>query len=132
MKEKKYHPPRNQFRRSVRALLVQQEEKNKLPQWVVDRAGEPDPDHLPYINHLSRIQSMINVGCKFGPDDLEPQVWDGLIAIAMEKKWIQDRIDAKTKGPLPQDSQQKVVEARAKDKIPQPGGTIFPQSRPLK
>ncbi len=79
------------------------------------------------IRHLSRLEAMINVGCKFGPNDLAPEQWTELIMMAEERNWMDKRIDQfrerRRKG------QREIDEAMSKGRkelsIPAPGGAIF-------
>jgi hypothetical protein len=76
---------------------------------------------------------MINVGCKFGPDDLSPDTWDGLILIARERQKISNKIDdaRRRKEPeqLPKEAQKKVDTLRKETGIPPPGQSIFAQKK---
>lgn len=84
---------------------------------VHDRVG------FRWIQHLIRLESLINVGCHFGPDDLSPETWDGLIAMALERQFI-DRLVEKRR------EQRKKFEdgldkARAATGVPPPGQSLF-------
>jgi len=81
-------------------------------------------------NYFFRIESMINVGCKFAPDDLSPDTWDGLIMIARERQRIMNLVDdQRRKGDenekLPPEQQKRVAEVRKEMKIPPPGKSVF-------
>ena len=34
-----------------------------------------------WIRHLLHLQNLIQAGCRFGPNDLSPEEWDGLVAL---------------------------------------------------
>lgn len=98
-----------------------------------------DDSYLRRMKHLIRLESMINVGCKFGPNDLLPDDWDGLIVLAQERQWMhtkldeaRDKRDKKGKDhPVDSEAQKKIDEQRKELGIPAPGQSIFPRSRPM-
>ena len=79
------------------------------------------------IRHLSRLEAMINVGCKFGPNDLAPEQWSELIIMAEERNWMDRRIDRfrerKRKGDREVES--ALSKGRKELNIPPPGQAIF-------
>jgi hypothetical protein len=81
---------------------------------------------------IARVESMINVGCKFGPNDLAPDAWDHLILLAQERQWIRKKVDdqkKKTKaGPeagLTTEGKAAIQKQRRELGIPPPGQSIF-------
>jgi hypothetical protein len=115
-------------------LLVRLNRK-KLPAKIVETTPEANEVLLPRVRHVLRLESMINVGCKYGPDDLAPEVWDELIALSMERAWVDKHLVHDRKKPedegLSADEIQKRDKVRRESKIPPAGGTIFPQRKPL-
>jgi hypothetical protein len=73
---------------------------------------------------------MINVGCKYGPNDLEPSTWDHLIVLASERAFV-DRILDRRRDRNKRD-EAGVNRARQQGGLPLPGQTIFPTSKPFK
>lgn len=94
----------------------------------------PDAEemYLPRTSYIIRVENMINVGCKFGPDDLQPEAWDHLIIFAQEKAWITRKVDDQRRekdSPHPGLSAEAVKEIekiRKEEGIPAPGHSIFP------
>jgi hypothetical protein len=82
------------------------------------------------IQYLVRIESLINVGCHFGPDDLPARVWDELIAMALERQFVDRLVDYRRDR---QSSQETALnKARQQVGLPPPGGTIFTPSKPFR
>lgn len=46
------------------------------------------------VRFLVRVESTINVGCKYGPNDLAPEVWSDLILLAQERQWMDRLVQA--------------------------------------
>jgi hypothetical protein len=82
------------------------------------------------VQFLVRLESLINVGCKFGPNDLAPHVWDELLAMALERQFMESLVDHRRERARAQDS--AVSKARQQTGLPQPGQTIFAHSRPFR
>jgi hypothetical protein len=82
------------------------------------------------IQFLLRIESLINVGCKYQPDDLPPRVWDELIAMALERQFVDRLVDQRRNKNRQQD--RAINQARKQTGLPPPGGTLFKHSRPFK
>lgn len=82
------------------------------------------------MKYLVRLESLINVGCKFRPDDLPPGVWDELIALALERAFVDKLVRQRQEKKSDQD--REMSKARAATGLPQPGGTIFPTSKPFR
>ena len=82
------------------------------------------------IQFLLRIESLINVGCKFQPDDLPMHVWDELIAMALERQFVDRIVDKRRSRHRQQD--RALQQARKQTGLPPPGGTIFKHSKPFK
>jgi hypothetical protein len=89
------------------------------------------------MKYLIHIESLINVGCHFGPDDLPASVWEELIALAIERQWVQEKMREKKdrQDPdaalLPKERAER-DKARKMDNIPPPGGSIFPSRQPFR
>lgn len=77
---------------------------------------------------LVKLESMIAVGCKFGPDDLPMRAWEELIWLRLERdrldEIIRNRKDGKV-DDLPPALQQQRNEVRKMDGIPPPGQSLF-------
>lgn len=82
------------------------------------------------VRWLIRLESLINVGCKFGPNDLDPDTWDELIAMALERQFV-DRLVA-VRREKNQHQESKLRETRQATGVPQPGGTLFEHSKPFR
>lgn len=91
---------------------------------------EPDPELFTRVAFLFRIEAMISVGCKYGPNDLTPDVWDHLIILSSERAFA-DRILDGRRDKHRQDDQQ-MQKARAQTGMPAPGGTLFKPTRAFK
>jgi hypothetical protein len=89
-----------------------------------------DPDLRRRIGFLIRLESMVNVGCKFGPNDLTPDTWDQLVALALERQFVQGLLDRRRekKG----ETEHRNKEAHRQTGIPAPGGTFFKSKIPFK
>ena len=89
-----------------------------------------DPDLLPRLHYLMWVESMVNVGCHFGPNDLEASTWDQLIALAVERQFVEkilsDRRDKRGQQDVAADK------ARQQTGIPKPGATLFKPTKPFK
>jgi hypothetical protein len=88
---------------------------------------EPDSHLLPRIRHLVRLESMINVGCKFRPDDLTWEQWEELSVLSQERAWMDEKVreyDADLREKK-SEVQQKIHEHRKKAGLPAPGKSIF-------
>jgi hypothetical protein len=46
---------------------------------------EPTAPEGVRVRYLVHLESMVNVGCKFGPNDLDPDTWGELVALAIER-----------------------------------------------
>ena len=99
--------------------------------------GEPviePPEHdtalFPRVRYLIWTESMINIGCHYGPGDLTPETWDQLLTLNLERSFVdrlvQHRRDTK------QEDEVNVGKARAQTGIPGPGGNIFTPSKPYR
>ncbi len=82
------------------------------------------------IQFLVRVESMINVGCKFGPNDLPMHVWDELQAMALERQFVDQLIDRRRERRRKQEHAES--SARSQTGLPQPGQTIFQTSKPFR
>jgi len=71
---------------------------------------------------------MINVGCKFGPNDLSAETWRELVWFEQEKQWLDDKL-SKHRETL---AKKTVAEKQAIDRqrqelgISPPGQSLFP------
>lgn len=52
-----------------------------------------DPALFVRVQYLIGVESLINVGCHFGPDDLPARVWDELIAMNIERSFMDRLVD---------------------------------------
>lgn len=82
------------------------------------------------VSYLTRIESMVNVGCKFAPDDLDPSTWDQLIAVALERQFVEELLRKRREKKGETNTQQQA--ARRQAGVPAPGGTIFKPTKPFK
>lgn len=96
---------------------------------------EPDPEAAAgtRLRFLVRVESLINVGCKFGPNDLPASVWDELTVLAIERQRM-DRIIMEQRDKarqqdagVPAGAELEMAKARRETGIPPPGGSIFPR-----
>lgn len=90
-----------------------------------------DPVWLPRLRHVMRLEGMVAVGCHFQPQDLSPDEWDQLIALAGERNIIEAEIsdlrvkkDAPSSG-LNQEELAGVGEARRQSGLPGPGQSLL-------
>jgi len=116
-----YHDRRNSFGCEQPDCTCEQHlQLEGLPEEVDHRA-------LTRIRHLTRLESMINVGCTFGPDDLSYEQWSDLIILATERQWMDARIEEQR--DRIRDAKQKadaaMTEARKQSGTPPPGQSLF-------
>lgn len=82
------------------------------------------------VRYLVWVESLISIGCHFGPSDLPPMVWDQLLVMNIERGFV-DRLVEKRR-----DKQQKeetdMNRARQATGVPAPGGNLFPQTKPFR
>jgi hypothetical protein len=82
------------------------------------------------VQFLLRLESLIQIGCKYQPDDLPPRVWDELLAMALERQFVDRLVEhRRAKGRR---EEQAVNKARQATGLPPPGGTVFTPSKPFK
>ena len=84
---------------------------------------------------LTRLESMVNVGCKFAPNDLDPRTWSELVMLALERQRMEDllRKGRDTKRDKPSPEAEAAFRASRKELgMPEGGGSLFPQSRLMK
>lgn len=91
---------------------------------------EHEPSLTPRLMFLLRIESYINVGAKYGPNDLEPQTWDHLLVLASERAFMDRLLDKRREGRRGNDA--AMQKARQQTGLPAPGGTLFAHSKPFK
>jgi hypothetical protein len=97
------------------------------------RPVEPDPDPLigRRLSYLTRLESLINFGCKLGLDDLPSQVWDELLILGSERQ----RMDAVVREQKDEsrakdvEAERKMAAARKESGVPPPGVSLFPSKR---
>lgn len=90
------------------------------------------PAALRRVAFLTRIESRVAVGCKYGPDDLPQHVWDELVWLRIERDRLDELIRERKKGPqseLPPPVERQRQEVRKMDGIPAPGQSLFPRKR---
>jgi hypothetical protein len=82
---------------------------------------------IPRLRHILRIEGMIAVGCKFGPDDLEWDQWRDLHTVQIERQWVQERVRNVREGIREDTTQAQagMAEARQAAGIPGPGQSLF-------
>jgi len=107
---------------------------NGCQKWVTCTEPPPEVAAIPRISLLVRIESMVNVGCKFGPNDLSPELWDGLVLLAVERQRMerlirkqQDTARERERGSP--EAQHAVNAMRKADHIPPPGESLFGKSK---
>jgi len=80
---------------------------------------------------LTRLESLINFGCKLGLDDLPSQVWDELLILGSERQ----RMDAVVREQKDEsrakdvEAERKMAAARKESGVPPPGVSLFPSKR---
>ncbi len=77
---------------------------------------EADGTHLPRLRMLSRLEAMVNVGCRFSPNDLAIDVWRDLILLAQERQWIDEVVREKGEAVAKEQAQRDKDAAAAKQK----------------
>lgn len=99
-----------------------------------DLHGLEPPRHdrtaMARVHYLMRLESLINVGCKFRPDDLPASVWDELIAMALERAFVDKLVDQQREKHRREDT--AMSKARAATGTPPPGQTMFKTSKPFR
>lgn len=95
---------------------------------------EHDTTLLVRVRYLIWVESMINIGCHFGPDDLTAATWDQLFVLNIERSFVDRLVEHhRDKDRQQQDGlQDGLNKARAHSGAPPPGGTMFSHSRPFK
>ena len=58
-----------------------------------DLDGPLDLRWFGWVRHLVRLESMIAVGCTFGPNDVSWEEWDGLVTLNIERHAMRTRVD---------------------------------------
>lgn len=92
---------------------------------------DPRPTSVPRIKHLMTVEGMVTVGCRFAPDDLPWQTWQDLMALKGERNRL-DKLVFEQKSRSAQENreiEQARSKARAVDKLPGPGQSIFPRGK---
>lgn len=96
---------------------------------------DPEAVESARVRHLVHIESMVNVGCKFGPNDLDPATWEELIWLAMERGRM-DRLvnaakdrnrDAGAKDPKEEDALRKARELGGAGSAGATGASLLPR-----
>ena len=91
---------------------------------------EYDPALVNRVALLFRIEALISVGLKYGPDDLQASTWDHLIMLSAERAFVDRILDARRDKHRQND--QMMQKARAVTGAPAPGGTLFRPTRGFK
>ena len=91
---------------------------------------EYDPEMMVRVALLFRLEALINVGCKYGPNDLEPSTWDHLLILASERAFVDKVVDARRDKGRRSDA--GMARARQVTNTPAPGSTIFPVTKPFR
>lgn len=83
---------------------------------------------MPRVRHIVRLESMVNVGCKFGPNDLKPDQWRDLIVLAQERNWIDEKVQEHREKAREEQAKidKAMAEARKASGVPSPGQSLFP------
>lgn len=97
---------------------------------------EPTSPEMVRVRYLVHLESMVNVGCKFGPNDLDPQSWEELICLAMERSRI-DRLvtaakDREREGGAPKATPAEAAALRANREqlgVPAAGQSLLPPAK---
>lgn len=82
---------------------------------------------FPRFRHILRLEGMINVGCKFSPNDLEWDQWRDLQVVSIERQWIQEQV-RELRDTLREDTKQAhegMAAARQAAGVPGPGQSLF-------
>lgn len=90
---------------------------------------EYDAALVPRVAFLLRVEGLINIGCKYGPNDLEPQTWDHLLILGSERSFVDRVVDGRRNKD--RQSNAALSKARAQTGVPAPGGTLFKPSKPF-
>jgi len=100
---------------------------------------QPDQMAVKRLRFLLRIQSMVNVGCTFGPNDLDPRTWSELIMLALEQQRMQDllregrdRKNAEKRPALSAPEEQAALRTNRKELGVPEGGRLFPATQPMR
>jgi hypothetical protein len=94
-----------------------------------------DANYIPRIRYITRLEGMVSAGCKFSPNDLDPETWDHLLVLLSERNWMREKVDKQWKtsrDPHPYLSEEgkKALELHRKEQgIPPPGQSLFPMKR---
>ena len=99
---------------------------------TIDESDEDEvPDFGPRLRMLSRLESMVHVGCKFAPNDLGPDQWRDLIILAEERAYVDGVVDKKREEVRKEIDAMEKAQAAARQQagIPPPGQSAFPRKR---
>lgn len=82
---------------------------------------------VPRIKHITRIESLVNIGCKFQLDDLDADQWRDLLILATERQWMQAKVQEFRESMRGQDREVKdaQTEVRKAAGLPAPGQSLF-------
>lgn len=90
---------------------------------------EYDAALIPRVVFLLRVEALINIGCKYGPGDLEAQTWDHLLILGSERAFVDRLVDGRRNKR--QQSEAEMSKARQQTGVPAPGGTLFKTTKPF-
>ena len=94
----------------------------------------PLPDYdgtlAPRVMYLLRVEALIEVGCTYSPNDLEPQTWDHLLILSSERAFVDKIMDRHR--DRQREHSKAMGKARAVAGTPPPGATLFKPSKPFK
>lgn len=102
------------------------------PKHLKVNAPELDPSLMLRVRYILHLENLVNVGCKFSPNDLSPKTWDHMIVLAQERNWIREKVNEQrraTDKPHPnvdRDAEQRIEDQRKSLGVPSPGQSIFP------
>jgi len=110
---------------------------NGCKSFVGPAEDPPAASAMVRLSFLTRLSSMVNVGCKFAPNDLDPRTWSELIMVALERQRIDDIIrkgqDRKRdKDKPPPEAEKALRESRKALGLPEGGTSLFPQTKPMR
>jgi len=104
--------------------MKQRSELKKIP------LPEHDTALFIRVRYLIWVESLITIGCHFGPNDLPADVWDQLLVLNIERSFV-DRL-VQQQGEKNRKEEGELNKARAVTGAPAPGGTLFSHSKPFR
>lgn len=109
--------------------------ENGCKNFLTPVEAPPDPDALRRVKFLTRLESMVAVGCKFQLNDLDWETWTELILLAHERQRMREVIDkgkdAQREKPLGKPEEKEALAEARKELGIGTGPSLFPQKRPM-